>query len=1084
MPIAPPRAAGAPDPDVPVRGDGSLTLVLSDRPGVLVERLAEDLRREPTLGPFDVESILIQSQGMARWIRHELARRHGCAAGLELPFPAAFAQALGESLGVASVDPRFTRDAMAWRILELLEDGLAEEGEFVALKRFAAGAETRTRLGLSRRLAATFDDYLLYRPDVLLAWEEGTDAGLDAAEAQWQRALWLRLCDVERPHHQARWHRGLLAALADPAVASRLPRRLSVFGIAALPTAHVELVRAIARHVDVRAYLQVPPPESWNDREMPRNPLFAAFGGTSRELVAMLGERAMIELYFPSDEGTGFLATLRKDVRAGLSRGRSAGQLAPVAVEATDRSLSIHCCHSPLREVEVLRDQLLDAFAADPTLRPHDVLVMVPDVALYAPFVDAVFGSAEEGVPRLPYRIAGRPVAEDSAIADAALRVLRLHGARWTAPEVLGLLDLAPIRRAAGLTPQGAQRAVRWVQDTAIRWGRDGAMREQRFGVPAFDGNSWRAGMDRLLMGYATGRVDALADGVAPAAGELIGDASALGCFAAWIERLFDALDSLDAPQTLGGWAAALGEVIDALVAAEDEDDEREIAELLAVLDGFATLERDTGIAREVELSVVRDWLERELGGESLAGGFLTGGMTVCALKPMRAIPFRVIAMVGMDDASFPRRNRRAAYDLLALEPRVGDPDSRADDRQLFLDTILSASDRLILSYVGRSATDNSERAVSVVAAELLDIVDQSFEAPPVEGKAPPPRSLVTVEHRLQPFSAEYFTGDGAGKLFSFSTVHRRGAAAAGAPADEARFIDDRLPALPPVGVISLRDLVRCWQNPARYFCERVLGMLVSDDETPLEECEPLTVGRLGRYKVRQRALEAHLAGARDAGTERALAAAIGELPPGALCDEWMDAMQEGAEELIGRVGTPTFLPTLPVDVRGPDWRICGRVTHPTDAGRLVALPGRLKNRQIVDAWIHHLALCAERGPQPVTRVVAGDTMLELAPVEDALELLDQLVRGFRESLSAPIPVFERASRAYVEPTRGKLPIVAARECYDPKRFEKSPSGDSEDESVALCWRGRDPLEDEESFARWSHVLWTPIGAHRREVGA
>lgn len=1064
-----------------------LTLVVSDRPVTLVERLALDLARTP-LSPFDAETIVVQSQGMTRWVRHELARRHGCAAGLVMPFPAAFAHDLARRVDARPLDERFERDAMTWRILQFLEEGLAEEPEFAALHAFAAKSDTRKRLGLAARLAARFDDYLLYRPDTLLAWERGESVSPDTDATRWQAALWRRVCgDAAEPNHLARWLDSAIARIeAGDVDVATLPRRVSVFGINTLPPCFTRLLQALARHVPVRAYLLAPPRATWDESV---NPLFKAFGNASQDLLARLSEGADVE-ELPRDSEiprlrSGILATLQRDIRDGVARGREAGLAAPLPLDPRDASLTVHVCHSPMREMEVLRDQLLDAFAHDATLRPHDVLVLVPDVPLYAPFVEAVFGVGEPALPRIPYHVADRPIAQESSVADAALRLLRLVGARWTAAEVVELLDLPTVRRAAGVPASATRRVLEWVEETRIRWGRDGAMRKERFNLPEVDANSWRAGLDRLLMGYATGRTDALVAGVVPHAGDTIGDPATLGALARWADRLFDALDELRDARSLRDWTTALRALFAEFLRAEGDDEEREVAYLVGIVDALASLGDSAGMARVVDLAVVRDWLERELAGESLGAGFLVGGMTVCALKPMRAIPFRVIAIAGLDDASFPRGGRGASYDLLEIEKRAGDRDTRADDRQLFLDTILSAGDRLILSYVGRSATDNSVRAMSVVVAELLDVIDASFDAH--EGNA---REHVVVEHRLQPFSPAYYEG-GASRLFSYSRVNASAAGVAGGGRRAAAFLPETLPLVQrdEHRVVQLRELIDCWTNPSRWFCTRVLGLRLAGGDEPLEDCEPLTVAPLDRFAVHDDMLRRHLRGARDADIERTVATALGRLPSGALADHWFGRLDEEIADFLSTVERSAAYEPVAVEIDGPAWTLVGRIDGLTDAGRTQVRAGKRRTKDLIDAWITHLALAAHTGERVTTRVLGMDGASMFAPVDEPLGLLDALVEGLRSAERSPIPVFEQASRDYVDQqrkldsgtSRATTPAIdKARTAYFGSDF--TGAGDAREAHVELCWRGRDPFADEATFADWAKRLWSPLLTHMSEA--
>ena len=1082
----------------------ALTIVSSDQPATLVERLAHDLGATP-LGPFASETIVVGSRGTERWVRHELARRHGCAAGLDFPFAASFFRTLSTGLpddqGVTpGASTRRTDDELqrrTWRILDLLEQGIAAEAGFEPLRAFcgtAAEHDGRKLLGLARVLAERFEEYQLYRPELLSEWARGNCAPV--GPAAWQGALWQRLqsSDVNATS-PARLYLDALERLTSATHAPRgLPHRLSVIGVNTMPPIFVRLLHAVARHVPVRVYLQAPPRHTWSDAGT--NPLFATFGGVVRDFVTLLegqattGRAAWEEHHAPdvAREAT-MLAHLQADIRTGTHRDRASAIEVDVA---RDASLRVHRCHSPMREMEVLRDQLFAAFAADSSLRPHDVMLLVPDVATYAPMVDAVFGVGEAGLPRISYRIADRPLAQESRVTEAALRMLRLVGARWTATEIVELLDLPPVRRAAGLDGDAMRKVIGWIEQTTIRWGRDGAMRRDQFALPAIEANSWRAGIDRLLMGYATGRVDEAVGETYPVAGDTIGDPETLGHFAQFADTLFDALTKWREAHTLAEWTRTFSSVFSALISPDDEEEERQLGELLSAVEALAVLEMGAGVDRTVELGVVRDWLEQRLGDAGRSAGFLSGSMTVCALSPMRVVPQRVVAIAGLDDASFPRRHDRPAFDLLAA-PSGGDRNRRADDRQLFLDTLLAAGERLIITYVARSARNNTERAASVVVAELLDVVDDGFTARDTGCRA---RQGVEVEHLLQPFSPAYFTGDAGNPLFSYSRVSAQAleCAASGtrtpaSPFITADIVAEHAPSAPLE--IRLEDLIACWTNPARFFCTRTLGVRLPREGGALGECEPLTVDSLDRYKLHDAMLARHLRGPRDIDLERAEASALGQLPSGALAPVWFDALNVELQSLLERVGQPAFQPPCAVDARGDGWSIRGTVNDVTLDGVLHVRPGDCRPQDRVRAWITHLAVSATFGAPLVTRLVGTSETLTFSAVDAPYDVLDALVAGYRATLARPIPVFPRASHDYVKQElqweekrrtgRGsvtKSSIDTARTAFRERAYDQGPRGDVEDGYIALCWRGREPLEDaRDDFVRWSALLWTPAFA-------
>ncbi len=1121
-----------------------LTIVTSDRPSILMERLAHDLRTAP-LSPLEDEIIVTQSQGMSKWIRLELARRHGCAASLRMPFPAAFCYDILARRGTASrtrspsgalvapIDERFTREILTWRILDLLQSGITSDATFRPLSVFLADGDARAHLGLAERLAGRFDDYQLYRPDVLLGWEQGDACDSHAVHTHWQAELWRRLCEGKAPMHLARAFTTLIDDLGrSTARDDDLPRRVSVFGVSTLPPLFVRLLHALAHLIPVRVYVTAPPRDTWrpsgeNGRHA-GHPLFEAFGTQSRAFLESLAiADSTWEEHYPRDAAIAnvsarSLSTLQQDMRVGRPGDMPPGADRPV-LPAADDSIRIHRCHSPLREMEVLRDQLLAALAADPALRPHDILVLVPDISAYAPFIEAVFGVTESGLPPLPFHIADRSFIDEHSIADTVLRILSLVDSRLTSAEVLALLDVPAIRLAASLDDHAPPLVHRWVSDTRIRWGVDGADRAQRFDVPVVEANTWRAGLDRLLMGYAAGPVQDLVAGVLPEAGALAGDAMTLGAFTDWADRLFATLDNWRIPRPLDDWRQALLAGVDEFFTAADDDEANALQAVRQQIETLGRMQLVSGGERAVDVGVIRDWLQHALDDQGFGSGFLVGGITFCALKPMRSIPFKVIAVAGLDDASFPRRDRRAAFDLMEIAPRAGDRNLREDDRQLFLDILFAAQQQLILSHVGRSITDNKERAMSVVLAQLLDHLDSRFrtgEIEPTTGKEKPARDRIVVEHRLQPFSPAYFAQDADAdpRLFSFSRDNADALAASRTGRGEpAPFVPAEMLAAP-TGPrsrgtklaaedeperfeISLTDLTNCWKNPSRFFCERALDLKLpynDDDDVEQDDAEPVTVDGLTRWAMHDEMLRLHLAGTRDPELELRRATARGTLPPHALAHAWFAKLDAEMDDMLQTL--PSFTPVEPrlVAVAGDGWEITGRLDLLTTDGRVAVHATTMKPKYLLRAWIAHLLLNAASGddlPPRVSFVYCSDTAFRFPPVPNARELLDALVLGYRQALAAPLPVFEKASYAMWEQVwklragskSKKEPLACARSAYEStdKPWDGGKTfGDDHDAYVALVWRGRRPLDEEsEEFARLSETLWRACFEHREGLG-
>ncbi len=1099
----------------------------SNRLGTLAEHLAGILAADP-LPPLEREVVVVSSQGMRRWLTLALADRLGIAAGLALPSPGAFCRHLAERVldarGAGELENAspslFDRGLLTWRIFAHLGGAAAPAPRPGPGAYLEDDPDQVKRFQLSARLASLFDGYQLYRPRTVLEWQAGA-AGTEAgAHADWQARLWRALTEgagEEPPARRVHRLRELLRR--SQSAPAGLPRRLAVFGAGTLPPAFLDLLAALARFVPVRLYFTSPTYHYWGDLRSEReaasirqrlrtsrraadddhleggNPLLAGLGRQGRDFFNLLQDAdpdgaAWHELEF-SDPGDGcLLHVLQSDVLHVVDRG---GDGVPARrLEPGDDSLSVHVCHSPRREMEVLRDQLLDAFRRDPTLEPSDVAVMVPEIGAYSPYVEAVFGVEWQGTPALPFTLADRRAGQERPLAETVTRVLGLVAGRVTPRDVFDLLDVAAIRRAFSIAAGEVPVLRRWVRDTRIRWGVDGAQRAADFALPLEDANTWRAGLDRLLMGYAAGDVPERLAGVAPHAGATAGDAALLGRLADFADTLFRHLGRLRDPRSLDVWAADLGALVEAFYRAGDDEEESALELVREALFDLTRARELAGVSEPVTRTAVRAHLERRLAAEGLGTGFSSGRITFCELTPLRAVPFRVIAVAGLSDGAFPRRDPRRSFDLMAQAPRPGDRSRVQDDRYLFLETLLSAGDRLILTYVGRSEKDNRPQAPSPVVSELLDVVDRAFTT----GDGRPAREVVVVEHRLHAFDTAYY-GAGDPRLFSYSRESCRAGSTRAAPPAPMPFIaagtadaggceaEDDLE-------LEVTDLMELWVHPARHYCRRTLQLALELESGELEEAEPFDVGFLDRYRLRQWLLERRLEGLPAGAEELELLRARGELPLAGLGEAAYSRVELEVDRFAATL--PRFRRAEPVlvELAGRGWRLHGRLEDLTDVGLLRFRCADLKPKDLLRAWVLHVVRNAWEARRPTglpraTHAIGTDRSVRFRAPGAAPELLEGLVAGYREGLESPLPVFERASKVYVEQRRQRdaggrprvPPLVAARRAYDGGRFP----GDAANPYAALCFRDRDPLA-EPAFARWAEALWTPLLDHLEERGA
>ena len=1012
---------------------------------------------------FQPEIVVVQSAGMGRWLSLRLAEAHGICANVQFPFPQRFVSeifraALPETLATDAFD----RDLLPWRIMRLLP-GLLDRAEFEPVRHYLAGERPELKLyQLSNKIAEVFDRYLAFRPRMILDWDAGKDA-------HWQAVLWRELATAEA--HQPILAEKLAEKLHAGLRIGHLPPRVSIFGLSALPGFYLDIVQAIAQQVEVHLFVMEPTDQWWRDivsvREEARilkrqpgrtaaqlhlergNSLLASMGKLGRDFLGLVGDLEPVkheESFIEPDGGT-LLSQVQRDIF--LLRERDA--TAPLL--PNDESIQFHTCHSPMREMEVLHDQLLAAFEKDRSLEPRDVVVMMPDVASYAPFIEAVFDTPESEAVRIPFTIADRTARAESGVIDTFLAILDLSISRFGASSVLNILESPAVQRRFNLTESDLETIRVWLDKAAIRWGIDAAHREE-LGVPAFAQNSWREGLDRLLLGYAMpsgGRQ--LFHGILPIDEVEGGLAETLGDFIEFTDALFRTAVELKAARSLVQWQTILRQIVERFFASTDGI-ARELLPVRLALDSLGTVSREAAFMEVVSFDVLLAHLNRVLGDSDSGSGFLVGRVTFCALQPMRSIPFKVICLVGMTDTAYPRKSSAVGFDLIAQDPRPGDRFPRDDDRYLFLEALLSARQLFYVSYVGQSIRDNSPQPPSVLVSELLDYLSDETE-----------RDSLVLRHRLQPFNSEYFSPDG--RLFSYSAENCRASSVARAVRmDPPPFVSQ--PIAEPEDewrAVELDRLCAFFRNPAQIFLRDRLGIRLPREESILEDREPFALANLSKYQINQELLARGLSGD-ELALRKAVVRAGGQLPPGHLGDATFCTLCLEAEAFVATVGPHAAAPPQPPAEANFDfgqWTLTGRIDGLNERGLLHYRLAKLQPKDMLRTWILHLAMNCTALTSAT--LIGQDLMQFYRPVQGARDLLRDLLEIYSLGLRVPLPFFPQSSYAFaaqvVRPVGKDEPLVKARRSWegDQRRDIRS---ESDDVYLQLAFRNvADPLGPE-----------------------
>ncbi len=1076
-----------------------IRLFTGNRLELLAEALASVLEK-PLANALDKEVILVQSKGMERWISLQLAEKHGICANCRFPFPNRFVQEVFQSvLKDLPQSSFFDPGIMTWRIMTALP-ALFENPEFEPPRGYVETAQRDLkRFQLSRRIADLYDQYLLFRPGMMVQWEKGK-AG------HWQALLWRHLVrGNEQGHRVARAKRFFDALEGYGEAPPGFPERIAVFGISSLPRTFIQIFASLSRFVQVNLFLMSPCQEYWGDIlaswEMKKkgrsekypygeqlhmekgHSLLASMGALGRDFFEVIQEFDCDETSLYEEPGEeSLLASLQSDILRLQERPEKK------TVSEEDLSVQIQSCHSPMREVEVLRDQILLMFEQDRSLLPKDLLVMMPDIEKYAPYIQAVFDTSPGNAKRIPFSIADRSIRKEGSLAEIFLAILDLEKSRFRGSQVLDILECEAVRRKQGLSEEDLDQISMWISETRIRWGIDGQHKTQ-MGLPPNPQNTWRVGLERLLLGYAMqGHEESLFEGILPCDAVEGSQARVLGAFVAFAEKLLTVPASMAGPRSLKGWSKALLDLMEDMFE-PDEETEREAHLVRGILKELHHIEEASDCHEEIPLRVMRSYLGQALDLTGLGFGFITGGVTFCAMLPMRSIPFKILCLLGMDGNAYPRQSNPLGFDLMAKYPKRGDRSRRNDERYLFLEALLSARKRLYISYVGQSIQDNSVIPPSVLVSELMDCIEQGFEIP---GKDI--REHVHRRQRLHAFSPQYFRDRKMQVSYSQDNYEIAAGMLEGR-LEPKPFLNSRL--VEPEETwrkVDLQDLCSFFAHPAKFLLNRRLGIYLEERSAFPEEREPFEVKALERYSLEESMLRRRMRGS-DLRKDYLLAAASGRLPHGAVGKCVYENLSSGvdrfAKALSRRISGDEALESLSFDVRVGRFALVGSLDDIFTRKMIRYRYARTRGRDMIMNWVRHLGLNVVRASAyPRRSLLAGlsadnnrDFLLyEYEPLEGGEEILERLLEWYWEGLKNPLRFFPESSwtygkRKFQDARPEEKALKEARAVWEGNDFIM---GERQDLYNALCFRHEDPLDFK--FQQIAEEIFPPLLRHLKEI--
>ncbi|HNX57698.1 MAG TPA: exodeoxyribonuclease V subunit gamma, partial [Spirochaetota bacterium] len=724
---------------------------------------------------------------------------------------------------------------------------------------------------------------------------------------------------------------------------------------------------------------------------------------------------------------------------------------------------------------------------------PRDILVMTVDIDTYAPYIESVFGSKkteDNGACFIPYSIADRNIRAQSALSRGFEKIFSLSHKGFAASAVTDLLLLPPVKAKFGFTEEDFDTVRGWMESAAIRWGRDGNDRVKRCGE-SFSEFSWEYGIDRLMMGFSAGDTGLdLVEGIS-SAGDIEGsEYDLLSRFISVYRRLSEITDFCAAPHSVDDWKYLFSCVVEEFFEESDEYS-WEFDSFRVALADYASGAAKASFAGDVGLPVALDVLFGSLSDHAVQYGFLNGRVTFCAMLPMRSVPFRVIAVLGLDDRSFPLSTKLPSFDLMGKHPAAGDRSKRNDDRYLFLETIMSAKDFLYLSYNGRSPYDNSVRPPSVILRELCEYIRDNFDMPGGSGEKLV--DTITVDHHLHLFNPAYFGG--SERLYSYSSGMCDIASACAKNLEPAAFecgLSSEIPES--FNSLSPDELKKFFRKPVRWFCTERLGLRIPVEGSSLQDEEPLEMEFENRL-ILSDVMIRRICGGESASDCFDWARASGMIPPLEFGMKELEDLAADAEKVGARMralmkcAPSTRAVDFSIESGGRRVRVHGDVTDIYDD---LIVRGRMTHWSTddIDMWLDHLLVCAT-GTPVATVFVSRDGILTHEPIgkNEACERLSELISVYLRGLVRPVHLFPKSSREYaaqhLENENPDVSLYKARAVWLPNVFKKGGS-DSEDPYHYLCFGGHPgfaegsyPLDDE--FTELSVLVYGKLLAAREE---
>ncbi|MDH2997738.1 exodeoxyribonuclease V subunit gamma [Pasteurellaceae bacterium LFhippo2] len=961
----------------------------SNQLGAQKDLLIKILEQDPNPNPFKSETILVQSIGMAQWLQMQIASETGVAGSVQFPYPTSFLwqqyRLLFPELPKENI---FERSTMVWRLMRLIPDYLTRP-EFASLSSYLQQPDQLKLYQLASKIADLFDQYLVYRPQWLIHWESNQpqlvveeirnsafSKNRDFQDIEqsnlWQSILWNALvADIKKDSDEVIFntsHRAYLQQRYFDKLENlteqekdKLPKRIFVFGISSMPISQLAVLKKLSEYCRVYLFFTNPSEVFWADSREDKiieklalnqalsqqefdsllaeqgNPLLVTWGKQGKEFLNLLTEAEIDANYIPDFD---YLdnESLLTQIKQAIFKFEHSSQF---NLAEQDKSIQIHSCHSKMREVEVLHNNLLQQFEQNPDLSPKDIIVMSADIDSYAPYINAVFSRYERGDKRyIPFTLSDQKINFIDPIVASFLSLLTFKERKFTVEEVLDLFDVNAIKDKYQLKSEQLFTLRKWVNNAGIRAGLD----QQNPNWQNY--NSWENGLNRLLLGVSLKEENNSWQGIISFDESYGLGAELTGHFAKFIDNLTGWIKFIQQPQSLENWHTTLIQLVDNFYQDSNESSDT-LLNLRKAIESVIETIQQANFTQEITIDVLTQLFEQQLSEQRSNLNFLVGRVNFCTLLPMRAIPFKMVCLLGMNEGEFPRQQTLNSFDLMQYAPQKGDRARRDDDRYLFLEALLSAQQTLYISYVGQSLTSSAEKLPSVLVSQLTDYINENLAD---EQKFPVQHHAMTV------FSPKNFIDGNISYDKEWLELKNK-------QLNVDNFLTKlnidkaNLPT-----EIDLSELIRYLQDPVAYFFNHHLGVYFKFDDQQNLESEHFNLNNLEKYNLRDDLLNLNEEQIENFFNNETLK---GNLPVNAFSTIAQNELLESIKSLKSALATylakesGIYEIDLKVICQEQAVNLVGNI--PNYFGNEIVLwrVGDLRDKDMIQAWVYHLAICA-----------------------------------------------------------------------------------------------------------------------------